>query len=1213
MSSNVHFESREAAFNVRLRTFALVNRGHIDVKQFLEESFEYFENEIRSALQMYLSVKVNVCLLATFEKTIINNDDANQIEAKKEKQDLYIQTKNVVIERDTCLRTLYEEEILNIILTQIENAIIQGSGFTLSSIEELSVQINRFDPLRASSYIKLPKFLADKKAIVNVQNKDDKCFMWAILAALHKNDTPKNAERVYSYLRYRNELNFKGVEFPVRVDQIEKFEKMNESISINVYMFDSKTKKVQPLRISKMKDRQCIHLLLLNAVEGAGFTPHYCWISNLSRLISAQLTNHHGKTYLCDRCLNYFWSSEKLEDHIINCVRQNECQIKMPVSGKNIIEFKNYKNQVVSPFIIYADVEALLKKPTEIFCNSDKTKAFQEHEVYSVGFYLKCSYNDSKSYYRARRGSDCLEWFVKELELISHTISNDFDNIVPLKMSTEDEIDFLRASKCHICEKKFIKHADTIVRDHCHFTGKFRGAAHQECNLQYRDYRTIPVVFHNLTHYDSHFIIEKIASGFEGGVKIIPINTEKYISFIKTVPHSSGKYKEMIKLKFIDSFRFMASSLDELSSFLPSEKKSLLRDEFKNMTDGQIKLLERKGVFCYDYVDSWEKLEETALPPKEAFFSKLTCAHISDIEYEFAKEVWEKFSIKTLGDYADLYLHVDVCLLAIVFENFRETSYKLYKLDPANYYTAPGLSFDAMLRHTKVKLELLTDIDMLLFIERGIRGGISQCSRRYVVANNKYMTTFDKDKKNTFIMYEDCNNLYGFVMRKKLPTGGYQWVENHQFTHDEILNLSDDADIGYYFEVDLEYPEHLHDLHNDYPFCAENIYTPNKKNSKKLMLTLSSKKNYVVHYSMLKLAMQHGLVLKIIHRVLKFKQSAWLKPYIEVNTKMRAKATNDFEKNYYKLMNNAVFGKCMENVRKRLEILLRTSWDGRYGARKLIAAPNFKKRTIFNENLVAVEMLKTNILMDKPIAVGMAILDLSKVVMYDYYYNFLKDKKYGDKIKLAYTDTDSFVFQVETDDYYEDMKKNLEWYDTSDYLEDNIYQMPRVNKKVLGLFKDELKGELITEFVGLRSKMYSVRTAHEDKMKKAKGVKEYVVKKHIKFKDYKDCLENHSIIIKDQNSFRTKLHRMYTIQQTKIALSPDDDKRYIMRCDECKTGACASCNFETLAHGHYKIKYLKGCGVEIPNHNAKKRLQSRRIPGEPKTKHPRMKANLGNE
>lgn len=259
--------------------------------------------------------------------------------------------------------------------------------------------------------------------------------------------------------------------------------------------------------------------------------------------------------------------------------------------------------------MIYADVETLLKKPsTEKFCKNGDTVALQQHEVYSVGYRFECSYDDTKSYYRSRRDPDCVDWFVKELEAIAYTCANILDKIEPLQMTAEDEANFLSASVCHICEKKLDRSTEIVVKDHCHFTGKFRGAAHQGCNLQYRDYRTVPVIFHNLTHYDSHFIIEKIATGFHGGVKIIPINAEKYISFTKLVPGTSEKYKEMVKFKFIDSFRFMPSSLNHLASLIPSEGKTLLRNEFKDASDEQIRLLERKGVFCYDYVDSWEKL-----------------------------------------------------------------------------------------------------------------------------------------------------------------------------------------------------------------------------------------------------------------------------------------------------------------------------------------------------------------------------------------------------------------------------------------------------------------------------------------------------------------------------------------------------------------------------------------------------------------------------
>lgn len=247
----------------------------------------------------------------------------------------------------------------------------------------------------------------------------------------------------------------------------------------------------------------------------------------------------------------------------------------------------------------------------------------------------------------------------------------------------------------------------------------------------------------------------------------------------------------------------------------------------------------------------------------------------------------------------------------------------------------------------------------------------------------------------------------------------------------------------------------------------------------------------------------------------------------------------------------------MENIRSRADIKLKSQWDGRQGARMLIARPNFKRYAIFDENLVAIELNKTHILMNKPIAIGLAVLDISKVVMYDFHYNFMKPK-YGENISLNYTDTDSFIYHVKTECFYSDMKQDIEKYDTSDYASDNVYNLPRVNKKVPGLFKDELNGAIVTDFVGLRSKMYCVRTGKIDKMKKAKGVKKYVLKKEISFENYLECLMHNTSITKKQNTFRTKLHNMYTVTQEKVALSPFDDKRYVL-----------SNNIDTLAWGHY--------------------------------------------
>ncbi|XP_043478168.1 uncharacterized protein LOC122508718 [Leptopilina heterotoma] len=286
----------------------------------------------------------------------------------------------------------------------------------------------------------------------------------------------------------------------------------------------------------------------------------------------------------------------------------------------------------------------------------------------------------------------------------------------------------------------------------------------------------------------------------------------------------------------------------------------------------------------------------------------------------------------------------------------------------------------------------------------------------------------------------------------------------------------------------------------------------------------------------------------------------WLKSYIDFNTTKRTNANNEFETNLFKLMNNAVYGKTMENVRKHVDVKLVTKWEGRYGAEALIAKPNFHSRAIFNENLVAVELKKVEVLINKPLYVGKTVLDVSKTLIYDFHFDYMLQKYDFEKCKLLYTDTDSLVYEIKCSNTYADMKEDIHKFDTSDYPLNNVYNIPQANKKILGLMKDECSGKIVTEFVGLRSKMYSIRVENQDFIKKAKGVKAGVVKKDINFDDYVYCLQNVKIQSRTQYSIRSNLHKVQTLKQTKVALSPYDDKRLLLKN-----------NTDTLAWGHCKI------------------------------------------
>ena len=392
---------------------------------------------------------------------------------------------------------------------------------------------------------------------------------------------------------------------------------------------------------------------------------------------------------------------------------------------------------------------------------------------------------------------------------------------------------------------------------------------------------------------------------------VIAKNIEDYISFSikvevdKYVDKEGNEKSKEIELRFIDSFKFMSSSLDSLIKNLAKGNHKLWG--FEDYTDEQRKLLISKGIYPYEYMNSWDRFNETKLPSKGSFYSNLNMSGVNDKEYEHACKVWNEFKIRNMGEYHDLYLKTDTILLANVFESFRSVCMENYGLDPAHFYTAPGLAWKACLKKTGIRLELLLDSDMLLMFERGIRGGIMQSVHRWAAANNPYMKEYDSNKPTNYLQYLDANNLYGWAMSQPLPTGEFEWIKcDDRDPRSLIERFAAEKNYGYLLEVDVSYPKELHDLHNDLPFLC----TKMKINGvEKLIPNLYYKRKYIIHIRALKQALDHGLVLEHIHRCIRFKQSPWMKEYIDFNTRLRTAAKNDFEKDFYKLMNNSVFGK----------------------------------------------------------------------------------------------------------------------------------------------------------------------------------------------------------------------------------------------------------------------------------------------------------------
>ena len=445
---------------------------------------------------------------------------------------------------------------------------------------------------------------------------------------------------------------------------------------------------------------------------------------------------------------------------------------------------------------------------------------------------------------------------------------------------------------------------------------------------------------------------------------------------------------------------------------------------------------------------------------------------------------------------------------------------------------------------------------MLLMFERGIRGGITLAVRKYASANNKYMgDKFNPNEDTTYLQYLDANNLYGWAMSQPLPTGGFKWVD---INPNEISELATRTDKGYLLEVDVSYPKELHNSDNDFEFMCERMEI---NGVEKLVPNLRDKKNYVIHIQALNQVLQHGLRLDRIHRAIEFDQSPWLKTYIDFNTQLRTAATNDFEKDFFKLMNNSVFGKTMENIGlvTTEEKYLRT-----------VMKPNFKSGVLFGEHLMGCEMGKIKVVMNKPVYLCQAILDLSKIIMYEFHYDYMVPRYGLEKLKLCYMDTDSLVYDIKPEDFYEDIANDVEArFDTSGYSKTDFRPLPiGLNKKVIGLMKDELGGKIMTEFVALRPKLYSYEKLDGLEDKKCKGIKKCVVKKTLTFADYKTCLFSDSMEYRSQLMFRSSKHEVHTIEVNKVALNRDDDKR-ISRKD----------GISTFARGHKDLSWSPLLGV----------------------------------
>ena len=1022
------------------------------------------------------------------------------------------------------------------ISTSLDNEIyrreMEGSGWNLQGINHLKIYFHRTNVMNGMTYVKFP---IRTNSILNIQNMDTYCFLCSILANIHP--VNKDPQRVSKYIDYKNELNINHIDFTngIRITDIDKFENLNNQLAINVFEYSTEEDidyKLVPLYISKNNENRRIIDLIL-------YKNHYILLKKLHVFIGK-----HDNHYVCRNCLNSYSIQSELTTHKILCGNKAK-SVYIPCKETHVKWNKYYQKMPIYSMII-ADFEARNEPIANQKTQHNKTIDICKQIPCCNGFYIINKINDLPieiGYYKSPFGQNNVKWFLNKIDNIEFQMCEFFKQNLKPKIIKSDKL-FLKTNICWLCDKKFIIKNDKI-KHYCKLTGNYLGAAHQSC-IDYvnkaNQHKFIPVLYHNFSKYDNHMFFNDLCNSKVDkiDISVIPRTNEEYMC----VNYGC--------IKFLDSMRFQTDSLEKLTESLKDEDYIHLKRHFPN----HWMLLKKKLAYPYEFYKTlydYEKpIDELIKSGNEAYFSKTKNKIPYQEEIDRTNEIIKIFRIKNGRELTELYNKADVILLADIFEKFIKVSISEFGINPLYHISLPGTTWANGLRYTRTELELIKNVDLFQMFESGIRGGLSGIfGDRYIESDN-----------DTVIVHVDMNNLYGFAMLMYLPTGNFQIYENNSITESfvkKVLNTHDCSNTGYVLIVDLIHPDSIKYKSKNFPFCPENKkinpdnfteymkeHVPNPfRPTSKLICDQTNKEFYIVHYGNLKFYMRMGMIIKKVHRIVSFDQSPWLQAYIDYNTQKRAQADSDFIKDYHKNLICSFFGKTMEDVRNRIKVEFAKNTDVKKNLR-------YQSRLDFNGIHKSYQdydtyTFKSNVVkMEKPIYLGFCILELSKLLMYETYYDKLQ-KYFGvDGIQIHYQDTDAFIMSIKTNDIVHDLSKLQDQYKMFDFSNLNKEHRLFSNefKKIPGYLKIETPKSLyIDKFVCLRSKCYAYLTQLDGFNKKFKGiVKGY--KKEISFDQYYKCLKNETYDRTcKQFCIRNHDHGMYLQQITKKSLSPFDDKR----------------------------------------------------------------------
>jgi hypothetical protein len=1129
-------------FQGLLRTHKLDVNYAIDPAMLLIQERQSIKSLLTQDLAELYGLKFHMVLSLQMAKTDLISGEQTSTTAY-----FHSNTVTVLVEDDILIN--YESGVLKII-ESIETYTDHGSNYNVERVNWLTVNVAGYRPLAGGRHFVLPPFIAKKKACINLKNTNNMCFKYNCLLHLNKHLSREIQNNPQILDAFEGQLDFEGLEFPMQINKIDKFEKKNPNVAITIIgsVVDNGTNVFVPLRVSRrlVEAEHRIDMLYINN--------HYVYINNLNRLLSMSTSRHNGRKFVCRNCFTFFSFEDLLERHEPHCMVYKPQVMTFPEGDRKTLKFTGDKYTLLRPYVCIADFESWFDG--------------NEHKPLAVSYLIFDSCGKLWCPQKTLFGADCAVKFLREMDMMYQVLELKTRYRMK-KLTPEQEAIFLKESViCTNCKQSFP--GKVLHRHHDYLTGQFLAAVCKPCNHKLTLSRDLVVGFHNGQNYDFAYLVRALKSLVKSDkeIKVLGKSVEHFISI---------SWNHII---IIDTYKLLGGSLATLCGTMQPTDFNLLKQAYPDPR--QWKLLLTKMPFPYSHFKSEAVLDETELPGIESYHNDLTNEACDPRDYEKAVEIWNTFGLHTVKDLVKLYVQTDVLQLADVSIRFRNICFQQFEIDPFHFVSLPSFAFSACSKITNMNCDLITSREMYLLWQKAKIGGFTTVVQQYAKSNNPLVPGYDSNQEMTWILYLDCCAMYSTVMfKEKLPVRNMRFLTDDELRAADLLNFDCSGDKGYLVECSLSFDgDEVHDLLADFPplpvnrtvsaeeqsprmkLLAQQLGINLEQKTKKLIADLHPRVDYVLPLKSLQFILKTTkATLHKITRAVVFDQEAVLSKFIHMCIEMRKKAKTKFEIDVWKLICNSIYGFSLLDSTKFKRILLVYS---KQTLSKLINNPLFVRANCFDENAAAVEMRMARLEVRQPVFLGISILSYSKNLILDFYYNVLK-QEYGSNLSIIFSDTDSLCMSLkkESPDIYQTdiLPKFVHLMDTSNFDPASpLYTLER--KKVMGTFTDECGGKMIQEIVVLKPKSYSIKMVEENlNIVKSKGVPKSC-QKELNHEHYKNNLFDNELKTASYKTIGCKRQRLFTLTCKKNALSSYESKRYWLNGSEL---------YKSLPYGHYRI------------------------------------------